>query len=137
MKKWVIILSIIILATITYTSFSAESEYYVKSVPIYKIYHHNKGFIVLYQKQDLKPHRIFLPYKWFQVPDKSSADWKAEVIYGRNTEYPYMNIYWNKTGFSHVRIFLRENKGDPSYGLLQNPNIYDNSFDSDVPDFVF
>ena len=137
MKKWVIILSIIILATITYSSFSVESEYYVKSVPIYKVYHHYKGFVVLYEKQNMDIKRIFLPYKWFQIADKSSPDWKAEVIYGVNTEYPYMNIYWNKNGFSHVRLFLREKKTDPSWGLLQNPNQFDNSFDIDKPDFEF
>ena len=137
MKKWAIILSIIILATITYSTFSAESDYYVKSVPIYKVYHHYKGFVILYEKQNTDLHRIFLPYKWFQVPDKSSPDWKAEVIYGASTEYPYMNIYWNKNGFSHVRLFLRERKSDPSWGLLQNPNQFDDSFDIDKPDFEF
>ena len=137
MKKWIIILSLIIVATITYNTFSSESEYYVKSVPIYKVYNHHKGFVVLYEKQNSEVHRIFLPYTWFQVPQESGAPWKAEVFYGKNVEYPYLNIYWNKNGFSHLRLFLRDKKTDPSWGLLQLPNRWDDSFNIDVPDFQF
>ncbi len=137
MKKWAVILSLIILATITYSTFSAESDYYVKSVTIYKVYHHNKGFVVLYEKQNMDIHRTFIPYKWFQVPQDSSVKWKAEVVYGSNVEYPYMNIYWDKNGFSHVRLYLKEKKTDPSWGMLQNPNQFDNSFDIEQPDLQF
>jgi len=136
-KKWIIILALIILATITYNTFSAESEFYVKSVPVYKIYHHNKGFVVLYEKQNSDVHRIFVPYTWFHVPQDAGHMWKAEVFYGSNIEYPYMNIYWDKNGFSHVRLFLREKKTDPSWGIIQNPNRFDNNFDIESPDFVF
>jgi len=136
-KKWIIILSLIILATITYNTFSIESDYYVKSVPVYKIYHHQKGFVVLYEKQNSDLHRIFLPYAWFQVPQESGAPWKAEVFYGSNIEYPYMNIYWDKSGFSHVRLFLRAKKTDPSWGFLKLPNMFDNEFDIEKPDLQF
>jgi hypothetical protein len=138
-KKWAIILSIIILATVTYGSFGAESEYYVRSVPIYKVYHHNDGFIILYEMQNSRVHRIFVPYKWFQVPPTKDAEsvWRAEVFYGNTIEFPYMNIYWDRNGFSHVRLFLRQNKQHPSWGFLQNPNQFDGNFDIDKPDFKF
>ena len=137
MKKWAIILSIIILTTITYSISSIESDYYVKSVPIFRIYHHSKGFVVLYEKQNMDVHRIYLPYAWFQVPDKTSPEWKAEVIYGNGFEYPYMNIYWNRSGFSHVRLFLHDNKSHSSWGSLRNQNQFDNSFDIEQPVFEF
>ena len=137
MKKWIIILSLIIVATITYNTFSIESEYYVKSVPVYKIYHHAKGYVVLYEKQNGDIHRIFLPYTWFQVPQDSGTTWKAEIFYGKNSEYPYINIYWDKEGFSHIRVFAKEKRTDPSWGILNSPNKFDDSFDIDSPDLQF
>jgi len=137
LKKWVVILSLIILATITYSTYSAESDYYVKAVTVYKVYHHQKGFVVVYEKQNMDLHRVFVPYKWFQVPDPETNKWLAEVYYGSKPEYPYMNIYWDKEGFSHLRLYLKEQKSDPSWGTLSDPNKYDDSFDIDKPDLSF
>jgi hypothetical protein len=137
LKKWVVILSLIILATITYTTWSAESDYYVKTVRIYKIYHHKKGFVVTYEKQSLDVFTTFIPYAWFDAPKEKGERLKAEVLYKDLPEYPYMNIYWDKNGFSHVRLYLQEKKTHPSYGSLTNPNVYDNSFAVDAPVLQF
>ena len=137
MKKWVVFLSLIILATITYSTWSAESDYYVKSVTIHKVYHHKQGFVVLYEKQNMSLHRVFVPYTWFQVPEQPSGKWRAEVFYGSKPEYPYMNIYWDKEGFSHMRLYLKQHKSDSSWGNLTNPSQFDNSFDIEKPEFSF
>ena len=137
MKKWVVILSLIILATITYSSWSSESDYYVKAVSIHKAYHHNNGFIIQYLKQDMSLHQVFVPYKWFDLPDDKEKPWKAEVFYGSNPEYPYMNIYWDKGEFSHLRLYLREQKTDPSWGTIRNPRLFDDKFDIEIPDLSF
>ncbi len=137
LKKWVVILSLVILATITYSTWSAESDFYVKAVTIHKVYHHQKGFVVLYEKQNLDLHRVFIPYDWFNIPQEQDGRWKAEVFYGEKPEYPYMNIYWDRQGFSHLRLYLKTKKTDPSWGSLKNPNSYDNSFDIESPDFSF
>ncbi len=137
MKKWVVLLSLVILATITYTAWSEESEFYVKTVNIYKIYHHNKGFRIVYEKQDMQLTDVFIPYSWFRVPDKPAEEWKAEVIYGDMPEYPYMNIYWKGGQFSHIRLFLKAKKTHPSWGTLRDPDSFNNSFDIESPDFDF
>ena len=137
MKKWVILLSLIILATVTYSAWSEESEYYVKTVNIYKIYHHHKGFRVVYDKQNMTVDDIFIPYSWFRVPDKPADEWKAEVVYGDRSEYPYFNAYWENGKFSHIRLFLKLKKTHPSWGSLKNPDRYNDSFELESPDFNF
>jgi hypothetical protein len=115
-----------------------ESELYAKSVPIQRIYHHPQGFIILYQKQNREPHRIFVPYIWFQVPrEHEGARWRAEVVYGSRQEAPFMHIFWDRNGFSHVRLFLQESRTHQSWGMLLNPNRFDDSFDIEEPDFQF
>lgn len=137
MKKWVVLLSLIILATITYSAWSEESEYYVKTVNIFKIYNHNKGFRVVYETQDLKLKDTFIPYSWFRVPEREADDWKAEVVYGDRAEYPYFNVYWKNGQFSHIRLFLRNKRTHPSWGTLKDPDRYNNSFDVETPVFDF
>jgi len=136
-KKWVIILSLIIVATITYNTFSIESEFYVRSVPILRVYHHNQGFVVIYQTENIGAHRIYVPYRWFQVPQETGVSWRAEVVYGNSIEFPYMNIFWNRNGFSHMRLFLVNNKAHHSWGNLHNPTQFNDNFDIEVPDLRF
>jgi len=140
LKKWVVLLSLIILATVTYTAWSesVESEYYVKTVPIFKIYHHNEGFRVVYETQSLELKDTFIPYSWFknpQLPEEGS--WKAEVVYGDVPDYPYFNVYWKNGQFSHIRLFLRNKRTHPSWGTLKDPNRYDDSFNIEAPVLEF
>ena len=140
MKKWVVLLSLIILATVTYSAWSesVESEYYVKTVLIHKIYHHTQGFRVVYETQDLKLKDTFIPYSWFKNPQNPDPDnWKAEVVYGDMPEYPYYNIYWKNGQFSHIRLFLRNKRTHPSWGTLKDPDRYTENFNIDSPDFEF
>jgi len=137
-KKWVIILSLIILATVTYNIFSAESELYARTVFIHRIFNHPTGFIVHYQKQNMRLHEIYIPYSWFQVPREGGVTaWRAEVIYGNRPEFPFMQIFWDRNGFSHVRLFLHENRTHPSWGTLRNPSRFNDSFDIEEPYFRF
>lgn len=140
MKKWIVILSLVILATVTYSAWteSVESEYYVKTVPIFKIYHHNQGFRVVYETQDLKLKDTFIPYAWFKNPQNPTAEhWKAEVVYGDRGEYPYFNVYWKNGKFSHIRLFLWNSKHHLSWGTLKDPNRYNDKFDIEEPVFDF
>jgi len=136
-KKWVIVLSLVILVAITYKTFSNESEYYAKTVPVFRVYHHNRGFVVLYQKQNTDIHRIFVPYSWFQVQRDSNTPLRAELFYGHGIEYPYMQIFWDRNGFSHIRLFLMDTRTHRSWGNLHNPNNFNDRFDIEAPDFQF
>lgn len=137
MKKWIAILSLVLLATITYISWSQEQDLFVKTVPVYKVYHHKKGFVVVYEKQDKSLYRTFIPYTWFRVPEDGTNKWKGEISYGNKREYPYMNVFWDNGEFSHVRLFLKRAKTDSSWGILESPNLYDNSFDIETMSLEF
>lgn len=137
MKKWVVILSLVLLTTITYTSWSQELDLFVKTVPIYKVYNHKKGFVIVYEKQNMDLHRTFIPYNWFRVSEDETGKLRGEVLYGNSPEYPYMSIFWDGGEFSHVRLFLQKTRTDDSWSVLDNPNLYDNSFDIEVMPLEF
>ncbi|MFQ3620655.1 MAG: hypothetical protein SNJ78_06895 [Spirochaetales bacterium] len=98
-----------------------ESEYYAKTVLIEKVYPHNLGYKILYTTSKLDIAETYLPHAWFA--HSSSRDGKlvkGEIQWGDDPTYPYMIIYWKNGKFSHVRLFLKKNMNDLSWGSL-NP----------------
>jgi hypothetical protein len=99
-----------------------ESPYYARSFLIEKIYPHTLGWKVLYITSRMSYATTYLPLKWFsQSATKNGVQAKGEIIRGNQPAYPYMIVFWNEGKFSHVRLFLKEDMRDISYGMI-NPN---------------
>jgi len=102
---------------------AAESPMYAKAVPIQKITSHEKGYRVTYftSHGDLKT--IYIALEWFyQVSDYKTSDGfvKAEIVRGNGASYPYMEIFWKDGKFHHLRLFVRSNYDDRSWGVVKN-----------------
>ncbi len=109
-----------------------ESEMYVKSVHIVKVYPHQKGYRIVYMKSGLDLGVTYFPIEWFY-----GAASKGEVIYGNDPTYPYMSIFWKNGEFHHVRLYLEENKSAQSWGDFANPQNIAGRFDIETLEMEF
>ncbi|MCL1817927.1 MAG: hypothetical protein FWG35_03280 [Spirochaetaceae bacterium] len=115
------------------SALAEESKFYARSFNIEKVYFHNKGYKVTYITGKLKFASTYLPHSWFsQSSTKNGVQAKGELAYGNDASYPYMTIFWKDGKFSHVRLYLKKNLYDVSYGAI-NPNQDPTAFDVEEP----
>lgn len=93
--------------------FAAESEMFVYSTPIVKVYVHQLGYRVVYMKESMDIGILYVPLEFFQ----GTAS-QAEAIYGRGAAYPYMSVFWEDGEFSHIRLYLHEDFNHLSWADL-------------------
>lgn len=98
--------------------FAAESDYFVKTVPISKVYLFREGFRVVYLKSTLDFGVIYVPMDWFST----SADARAEVVYDNSPGFPYFSIFWEEGEFHHIRLYLEKDRNADSWGDQQVTN---------------
>ncbi|MDR0313772.1 MAG: hypothetical protein LBI14_09240 [Treponema sp.] len=90
-----------------------ESEYYYVSVSIEKIYVHSSGYMVTYLR-GFQLVRTFIPHEWFSNPDG-----KADMIQlGTGSSWPTLTIYYRNGQFSHVRLYVRKDRGHQTWGVV-------------------
>lgn len=122
MKK-LILLIVIFMLIASIGAFAAEtSNYYVKTIPIIRVYDHTLGYKVIYMKSNFDLHVIYLPKEWFKVAAETGEDPKAELATGMDSSYPYFSVFWKDGGFSHIRLYLHNNLMHQSWGDI-DPSI--------------
>jgi hypothetical protein len=90
-----------------------ESEYYYVNVAIERIYAHSTGYMVTYLK-GFHLVRTFIPHDWFSDPDG-----KADLVsIGSGRLWPSMTIYYKNGQFSHVRLYVRRDRGHETWGVV-------------------
>ena len=115
MKK-LILLIVIFMLIASMGAFAETSNYYVKTIPIIRVYDHTLGYRVVYMKSDFNLHVIYLPKVWFKVAAETGEDPKAELATGRDSSYPYFSVFWENGEFSHIRLYLHSNLMHQSWG---------------------
>lgn len=99
-------------------AFAETSKYYVKTIPIIRIYDHALGYKVVYMKSNFDLHAIYLPKEWFRVASETGEEPKAELVLGRNSSYPYFSVFWEDSKFSHIRLYLHNDLMHESWGNI-------------------
>jgi hypothetical protein len=113
MKRATLLLALILfLAAIFAAQAQEEPKSSVKSVSILKVLSHTMGYKVLYLKSSMEVGEIYIPYEWFK------AAGKAEVVFGGDRSYPYFSVFYKDGAFSFIRLYLRDNVKDISWGRL-------------------
>jgi len=133
MKRSIFVIIIVILFMLPFISFAQEVEnIYVRSIPIVKILSHPLGYKIFYITSSDELAFMYTPKEWF-----SQAGGKGSIIWGRTNEYPYFSIFWINNEFSHIKLFLKENLSDPTWGVLEatNSQVLD-KFSVEAPGFV-
>jgi hypothetical protein len=119
LKKAVIIVAAILFLGVSFGVFAAESELYARTILIEKVYPHKLGYKIMYITSKLDFTMTYIPHKWFSHSSaKEGSLVKGEVVWGNDSSYPYMIVFWKEGKFSHIRLFLKSNLHDISYGTL-------------------
>ena len=121
MKKLILLIAILLIVS-GVSAFAETSGYYVKTIPIVKVYDHSSGYKVAYLKSNLDFAYLYIPKKWFDVSAETGEAPKAELVLGKDSAYPYFSIFWKEGKFDHIRLYLQSNLNDPSWGD-SNPNV--------------
>jgi len=129
LKKRVLILAVLLFLVISGLLWAEDSEYFVKSVPIAKVYTHNLGYRIVYQKSDLNFGVFYVPNRWLTMSGSGSDAPKAELLTGIDLSYPYFSIFWKNGEFSHIRIYLHSSLSHETYGDLEDPAAINDKFD--------
>ena len=117
MKK-LILLIIIIMIVAGIGAFAETSEFYVKTLPIVKVYDHNLGYRIVYMKSDFELTAFYIPKDWFKTASETGEPPKAELVSGKDSSYPYFSVFWKGSEFDHIRIYLQSDLNNPSWGDL-------------------
>jgi len=90
-----------------------ESEFYYINTPLDSIFIHRTGYILLY-RQGTNLAWTHIPFNWFSDP-AGRADMIA-IRAGRT--WPSFTTYYHNGEFSHVRIYVRRERGHNSWRVV-------------------
>ena len=131
-NRLVLVIATALLLLFAAAAVAETSEYFYKTIPITKVYPHRDGFRIVYRRSNMELSVLYVPDDWFQFTPGEGQRGKGELVIAKNPSYPYMSIFWKNGEFSHIRLYLHENKQDISWGDLDNPESYADKFDIDT-----
>ncbi len=102
---------------------ASESELYVKTIYIIKVYSDIKGFRVDYQTSNMEMNSSYMPVDWF-----GSSGGYGEVIYGNHPSAPYMSVWYKDNKIDHFRLYVKKNFAHPSWGTFLRVGISEEDF---------
>jgi len=117
LKKLILLITIIMIVA-GIGAFAQTSDFYVKTLPIVKVYDHNLGYRIVYMKSDFELTAIYIPKDWFKTASETGEPPKAELVAGKDSSYPYFSVFWKNGEFNHIRIYLQSDLNNPSWGDL-------------------
>ena len=124
MKKIVFALLILLVSAGFLAAEASESPYYVRTVAIAKVFSHEDGYKVIYRNSKMQYSSFYVPVEWF-----GGASSKAEIIYGESQSYPYFSIFWKDGAFDHIRLYLKSDRRDLTWGDLDSNTDWSSKFD--------
>ncbi|MDR1933204.1 MAG: hypothetical protein LBQ57_10340 [Spirochaetales bacterium] len=136
MKKFCALMAVLLFSALGMAA-ADESQFYARSFLIDRVYPHQAGYKVLYITSKMSYATTYLPHKWFsQSASKGGVQAKGELSWGNDPSYPYMVVFWKEGKFSHVRLYLKKDMYDVSYGVI-NPDQDPAKFDVEEPDLEY
>lgn len=133
--KRLITISLLLLSIMVLSS-ASKSPYYTKSVVIVKVYPHKLGYKIYYMANDLDVKSIYLPNTLFEEQVEGERE-RSKVFQGYDRSYPYMTIFWKDGAFSHIKLYLKPDWSDLTWGALNDPDAHDESFKNATLEFDF
>ena len=109
-----------------------RDDVYAKTIPIVKIYGHQFGYKIVYSTSNLRLHTMYVPNRWFV-----RAGSKGQVVWGDSPEYPYFTVFWRNGEFNLIRLYVHQNLGNSSWGILRGGEELRQLFEVEEPDLVF
>jgi hypothetical protein len=128
-------LALIVLLVFGVTLFASaqETEIYVKTLYIERIYPTSLGYRIDYRRESsMLLATSYVPLDWFGGPAA-----KARLINERSRNVPFVSVYYKDGEFSHLVLFVHPNIQHVSYGRLQLTDENRAEFDIEEPDFRY
>lgn len=104
----------LLIAAATVLAQQTDPDAFVKTVRIGRIYTHPLGYRIIYLKSGSEWGEMYIPIGWFST----SGLGKAEAVWGNDPAYPYLSIYYANGKFERIRLYLRSDPRDPSWGTI-------------------
>ena len=131
MKRLALVLLLIIGCTLILSA--VESDYYVKTLYVQKVYTHELGYKIEYRRSNsMYLAEAYLPLAWFGHPESP-----AKLVYANDNAVPFVNVYWKNGEFHHLVLFVHSSLNHLSWGTLPKTEETANQFNIDEPEFVF
>ena len=77
----------------------------------------------MYVKSSVEAGEVFFSHSWFY-----EAGGTGELVLGDDPSYPYFSVFYRNGEFSHVRLYLQRDYNHRSWGVLRNPDAYNDRF---------
>jgi len=118
-----VLLLLLIVSGVSVFADTKESEFYVKTIYIVKVFNDNLGFRVDYQTANMEMHSVYMPTEWF-----GTSGGYGEVIYGNHPSAPYMSIWYKEGKIDHFRLYVKQYFDDPSWGTFRTTGVSEEEF---------
>lgn len=117
----------------TLVASAIESEMYVQTLYIERVYPHQLGYKIEYRlPTSMFMASAYLPFEWF-----GGSGSKARLVYASDRAVPFANVYWRNGEFSHVLLVVHPSYQHVSWGTLADSESLRSRFSIDEPDFQF
>jgi hypothetical protein len=93
-----------------------ESDYYYVDFPIEKIFPYRLGYVIIYRRSPIKMGTTYLPISWFESGSASKGEY---VELNNGSEWPHFTVFYKNKKFNFVRLFVRKDMHDPTWGNLR------------------
>ncbi|MFP4376890.1 MAG: hypothetical protein ACLFP4_07580 [Spirochaetales bacterium] len=131
MKKLALALVLLLSATVFISA--RESDLYVKTLYIERVYVTTLGYRIDYRTESsLVLRSSYLPLAWFGGPGA-----QARLASIEDSTVPYVQVFWDETDFSHLVLYVHRNPDHQSWGNLQLTPAIEAAFRVDEPTFRF
>jgi hypothetical protein len=91
--------------------------YYFQTARIICVYPAEEGYVVDYGVGLNSTHRVYIPMSWTQMQPGQTSQVKCEVVELKNNkELPSMSVFFKDGKFVYVKLYLRTNRSDQSWG---------------------
>jgi hypothetical protein len=118
MKKPLFLFMVVLFCFFTFVVFGeVHKEIYVRSFLIKTVYVHKLGYCITYHKPSGVGLGVFyVPYRWF-----SDLRGCGDIIFGKDSSYPYFTIVWINGKFSRIKLYVHENLDHYTWERLDLP----------------
>lgn len=131
MRKVALVL--VLVFAISMFAAAQESELYVTTLYIEKIYPSTLGYRIDYRRlSSLMLSTSYLPLDWFGGPEAI-----AKLVYANDRSVPFINIFWREGEISHMVLYVDRNVNALSWGSFRSTEGLADRFAIDEPQFQF
>jgi hypothetical protein len=128
-------LALTILLVIAFAAIAGaqQTEIYVKTLYIERIYPTTLGYRVDYRRESsMLLATSYIPLDWFGGPGA-----KARVINDSSRNVPYVQVFYKDGEFSHLVLFVHPNIQHVSWGSIAFTEELEAQFNIEEPDFRY